>query len=85
MKGIMEIAREGIMENGLWNVLWDFSVQADHHLAHNRPDIVVLEKEEITCSVIDVACPLTHVCLKRSRENPKISRPQKFVWEDLEL
>ena len=37
-------------------VLLDFRVQNVHHLEHNRPDIVVLEKEERACSVMDVAC-----------------------------
>ena len=48
-------APEGVMENGQVKVLWDFRVQTDHLLEHNRPDIVVLEKEERTCNVIDVA------------------------------
>ena len=37
-------SREDVMENDLGNVLWDFRVQNVHHLEHNRPDIVVLEK-----------------------------------------
>ena len=49
-------APEGVRENVQVKVLWGFRVQTDHHLEHNRPDIVVLEKEETTCSVIDVAC-----------------------------
>ena len=49
-------------------VLWDFRVQTDHHLEHNRPDIVVLEKEDRTCSVIDVACPFDTRVLEKEQE-----------------
>ena len=44
------------MENDQVKVLWYIRVQTDHPLEHNRPDLVVLEKEERTSSVIDVAC-----------------------------
>ena len=61
-------APEGVMENDQVKVLWDFRVQTDHHLEHNRPDIVVLEKEERTCSVIDVACPFDTRVLENEQE-----------------
>ena len=40
-----------VMENDLVKLSWDFRIQIDHHLDHNRPGIVVLEK------IIDLACP----------------------------
>ena len=61
-------APEGVMENDQVKVLWDFRVQTDHHLEHNRPNIVVLEKEERTCSVIDVACPFDTRVLEKEQE-----------------
>ena len=45
------------MENDQVQLLWDFRIQTDDHLDHNRPDIVVLEKEERECFIVDVACP----------------------------
>ena len=48
-------------------VLWDFRVHTDH-LEHNRPDTVVLEKEERTCNVIDVACPFDTRVLQKEQE-----------------
>ena len=33
-----------MIENNQVKLLWDFKIQTDHHLDHNRPDIVVLEK-----------------------------------------
>ena len=44
------------MENDQVKLLWDFRIQTDHHLDHNRPDIVVLKKASKVCQIIDVAC-----------------------------
>ena len=66
-------------------VLWDYRVQTDHHLEHNRPDIVVLEKEERTCSVIDVACPFdTRVLEKEQKKMEKyqdLKREIGKIWK----
>ena len=36
---------------------WDFKIQTDNEIEHNKPDIVVLGKTKRKCLVIDVACP----------------------------
>ena len=36
-------------------ILWDFNIQTDKHLAHNIPDITVVEKKRVW--IIDVAIP----------------------------
>ena len=36
---------------------WDFKIQSDNEIEHNKPDIVVLHKIKRKCLVIDVACP----------------------------
>ena len=38
----------------LVKLLWDFPIQTDYHLDHNRPDIVVLEKEGRMCFIVDI-------------------------------
>ena len=48
---------EAVMENDQLKLLWEFRIQTDHPLDHNRPDIVVLEKASRVCQIIDVACP----------------------------
>ena len=45
------------MENDQVKLLWDFRIQTDHHLDHNRSDIVVLRKASKVCQIIDVGCP----------------------------
>ena len=36
-------------------ILWDFKIQMDKHLAHNIPDISVVEKKQVW--IIDVTIP----------------------------
>ena len=45
---------------------WDFRIQTDQHLNHNRPDMVVLEKATRVCIV--VACPFDTQIAEKERE-----------------
>ena len=56
------------MENDQVKLLWDFRIQTDHHLDHNRPDIVVLKKASKVCQIIDVACPFDTRIAEKERE-----------------
>ena len=56
------------MENDQVKLLWDFRIQTDHHLDHNRLDIVVLEKASRVCQIIDLACPFDTWIAKKHRE-----------------
>lgn len=38
-----------VLENEDVKVLWDFSIQTDHKLEYNKPDIVVFEKMKREC------------------------------------
>ena len=65
---------ESVLENENVKLLWDFSIQTDHHLQHNKPDIVIHKKTNRVCYIIDVACPFdTRVKMK---EVNKIERYQ---------
>ena len=37
--------------------MWDFSIQTDHVIEARRPDLVVLDKKERSCKIIDFAVP----------------------------
>ena len=39
-------------------LLWDFKIQTDNKIEHNKPAIVILDKIERKFLIIDVACPL---------------------------
>ena len=38
-------------------LLWDFTIQSDYHLPHNRPDIVYVSSSRNHVYLIDVAVP----------------------------
>ena len=38
-------------------LLWDFKIPTDNEIEHNKPEIVLLDKIEWKCQIIDVACP----------------------------
>ncbi|XP_066912330.1 uncharacterized protein [Clytia hemisphaerica] len=46
-----------VEENESTKILWDFSIQTDHQIDHNKPDIVVLNKQTKEALIIDIAIP----------------------------
>ena len=70
------------MENDQVKLLWDFRnlIQTDHHLEHNRPDIVVLEKASRACQIIDVVCSFHTRIVEKDRE--KINH---YLYQDLKV
>ena len=45
------------MENEKAKILWDFTIQTDKRLPHNRPVTTVVDKMIKRCHIIVVACP----------------------------
>ena len=37
--------------------MWDFNIQTDHVIEVRRPDLVVVDKKERSCKIIDFAVP----------------------------
>ena len=72
-----------VIENEKTKILWDFAIQTDHQIEHNKPDIVLIKKDEKECLVIDVACPFdSRIKLK---EGEKIERYQDLKRETKKL
>ena len=46
---------EKVLQNEEVKIFWDFKIQTDKHLAHNIPDITVVEKKQVWLN--DVAIP----------------------------
>ena len=44
---------ESVLENEYYNILWDFSIQTDHVTEARRPDLVLVDKMERICKIID--------------------------------
>ena len=45
-----------ICDSEKYKLLLDFKIQTDQRMDHNKPHIVLLNKEERSCLVIDVVC-----------------------------
>ena len=63
-------------------MLWDFRIQTDHQIEHNRPDVhvVVFDKIERSCYVIDIACPFdTRVLGKKQDKMEKYQELKKIL------
>ena len=48
---------DSVMENDKCKILWDFTIHTDHIIQTRRADIVLVNKQERICQLIDVACP----------------------------
>ena len=66
---------KSVLENEDYKILWDFSIQTDHVIEAQRPDLVVVDKKEIICKIIDFAVPGdSRIGEKEKDEDRKISR-----------
>ena len=56
------------MENGGVTVLWNQAVHTDREVTTNRPDILIKNKKEKTCTLIDVAIPADRSIVQKEAE-----------------
>ena len=47
-----------LTENDSVTILWDMPIHTDRNVAANRPDIVLKNKKDKTCLLIDMTIPL---------------------------
>ena len=67
------------VENDKFKILWDFSIRTDNEIQARRPDLVVIDKEAMTCKIIDVAIPEdTGV---QAKEDEKVQKYQDLARE----
>ena len=59
--------------------MWDFSIQNDHVIEARRPDLVVVDKKERICKIIDFAVPGDSRI--EGKEKDKIEKHQGFTRE----
>ena len=48
---------ESVLENEDYETLCDFSIQTNHVIEAQRPDLVLVDKKEGSCKIIDFAVP----------------------------
>ena len=59
--------------------MWDFRIQTDHVIQAQRPDLVVVDKKERSCKIIDFAVPGDSKI--EEKENDKIEKYQELGRE----
>ena len=70
---------ESVYENDDYKVLWDFNIQTDHVIEARRPDLVIINKQDRMCQIVDFAVPYdSRVNLK---ETEKITKYQDLARE----
>ena len=67
-----------ILENEDAKILWDFSIQTERKIEHNKPDVVLLDKSKKVCFVLDVACPFDTRVIKKEKEKIEFYTDLKY-------
>jgi len=57
-----------VCEDGDVTVLWNQAVHTDREVTANRPDIIIKNKKEKTCMLIDVAIPADRNVVQKEAE-----------------
>ena len=70
---------ESVLENDNYKLMWDCNIQTDHDIKARRPDMVVVNKREQTCQIIDVTNPVDTAV--REKEKEKIEKYQNLARE----
>jgi len=58
-----------VCEEGDVTVLWNQAVHTDREVTANRPDIIINNKKEKTCTLTDVAIPADRNVVQKEAEN----------------
>ena len=60
-------APEGVIKNEEVKILWDVVIQSGREIKTRKPDIVVVNRNERSCAIIDIAIP-GDIAKRRNRE-----------------
>ena len=71
--------QDSVLENEDYKMLWDFSVRTDHEIEARRPDLLITDKNEKNCQIIDVAIPEDGRV--RAKEDEKVEKDQDLARE----
>ena len=65
---------DSVLENEDHKILWDFSIRTDHEIEARRPDLLIINKRENNCQIIDVTIPDDGRV--RAKEDKKVEKYQ---------
>ena len=77
------VTPDKVVQNNRAKVLWDFPIQTDIRLQHNRPDIILIDYEEKTGLIIDIAVPRDENIKEKEQEKIEKCIPLKAELERL--
>ena len=73
-----------VQENDTHKLIWDFNIQTDHLIPARRPDLIIINKKERFCKIVDFAVPADHrINLKECKKKDKylnLARELKKLW-----
>ena len=76
---------ESVVENDRVKLLWDVNIQCDHIIEARRPDIVVINKQERSCLIIDIAIPgdvrVHEKEIEKIEKYQELKREIKRLWK----
>ncbi len=79
-----EHSPDGVVETDEVKLLWDVNIQCDHVIEARRPDIVVVNKGERKCTIIDIAVPGDSRTSDKEKEKvdkyQDLKREIKRIW-----
>ena len=65
-------------------LLWDSNIQCDHVIEARRPDIVIINKLDRTCIIVDIAVPGDSIIIHKEKEKVEkyqdLKREIKRIW-----
>ena len=61
-----------VIENENYKLIWDFPIQTDKELKHNKPEIIIIDKSNKTVQIIDISIPSDYNVV--SKRNEKITK-----------
>ena len=73
------VTPDSIVKNDRAKLLWDFPIQTDRHMPHNRPDIVLIDYQQQSGFIIDISVPRDENI--RDKELEKIDKYQQLKIE----
>ena len=60
---------ESVLENETQKPLWDFDIHTDNLISTRQPNLVVVNKKEITCRIVNFAIRADHRVKLKENEN----------------
>ena len=75
---------ESVLENEDYKILWYFSIQTDHVVEARRPDLVVVDKKERSCKIIDFEVPGDNRIAEKEKDKTEkyqdLERELQKIW-----